>query len=159
MEAYIQTIENAHSTLGLCPFAKDDEIRRAWRAKAFQTHPDYGGSANAFRAVQSAAKILLADGVREHYEAESCRVGSKARTQSAPPPRQRDAPTSEPERTHPRARRRPTLLAAAVFGYLIEPHLNQLGVTWMPLRDVCEPTRVLDSYFLIGWIFVKKRVH
>jgi curved DNA-binding protein CbpA len=139
METYTQTIENAHRTLGLRPFATDDEIRKAWRAKIRETHPDHGGSADAFRVVQLAAQMLMAEGVRECFEAETSRT-------TAPPSR-------------PRSHRYRTLLAGAIFGYLFAPHLSQFGVTWSPLRDIGELMQHLESIFLIGWLFVKKRNH
>ncbi|MEI9936014.1 MAG: J domain-containing protein [Pseudomonadota bacterium] len=46
-------------TLGLEPGATVVEIKRAYRARALQTHPDRGGSAEEFRAVQSAYESAL----------------------------------------------------------------------------------------------------
>jgi curved DNA-binding protein CbpA len=159
METCIQDIENAHATLGLRPFAQEEEIRQVWRAKVRQNHPDHGGSAEAFRSIQEAAEILLKDGAREYYEAESCpTAASPVRTQTTSQFHIYRS-VAKPEPSRPRTRRHLWLLAGAVFGYLIAPHLNQFGVTWVPLRDVSELMRYLDPFFLIGWFFVKKRVH
>jgi hypothetical protein len=46
-------------TLGLGAGATVVEIKRAYRARALQTHPDRGGSAEEFRAVQSAYESAL----------------------------------------------------------------------------------------------------
>jgi hypothetical protein len=57
-----RTTANATSvwqTLGLEANATVLEIKRAYRARALQTHPDRGGSAEEFRAVQSAYETAL----------------------------------------------------------------------------------------------------
>jgi hypothetical protein len=46
-------------TLGLESGATIAEIKRAYRARALQTHPDRGGSAEEFRAIQSAYEAAL----------------------------------------------------------------------------------------------------
>ena len=46
-------------TLGLKPQATLLEIKRAYRLRALETHPDRGGSDEAFRAVQSAYESAL----------------------------------------------------------------------------------------------------
>jgi len=46
-------------TLGLEPSATVAEIKRAYRARALETHPDRGGSAEAFRALHSAYEAAL----------------------------------------------------------------------------------------------------
>jgi hypothetical protein len=57
-----RTTANATSvwqTLGLEAGATVVEIKRAYRARALQTHPDRGGSAEEFRAVQSAYESAM----------------------------------------------------------------------------------------------------
>ncbi|HET9929307.1 MAG TPA: J domain-containing protein [Polyangiaceae bacterium] len=47
--------ESPHfALLGLTPRASDEEVKRAYRSRALETHPDRGGSAEAFRAVHAA---------------------------------------------------------------------------------------------------------
>jgi hypothetical protein len=46
-------------TLGLDAQATVAQIKQAYRARALQTHPDRGGSAEAFRALQSAYESAL----------------------------------------------------------------------------------------------------
>ena len=47
------------AALGLRPGASLDAIRQAHRARALETHPDHGGDADAFRAVQQAYERLM----------------------------------------------------------------------------------------------------
>jgi len=47
-------------TLGLTPQATLAEIKQAYRVRALETHPDRGGSDDAFRAVHSAYESALA---------------------------------------------------------------------------------------------------
>ncbi|MFM2416658.1 MAG: hypothetical protein RL385_1381 [Pseudomonadota bacterium] len=51
--------QGAHAALGVEPGAGLQEIRAAYRKRALETHPDQGGDAEAFRAVQSAYERLL----------------------------------------------------------------------------------------------------
>jgi hypothetical protein len=44
-------------TLGVPPSATDEEVKRAYRQRALETHPDRGGDAEAFRAVQRAYEV------------------------------------------------------------------------------------------------------
>lgn len=50
-----KTASSPHfAILGLAPGATDEEVKRAYRSRALATHPDRGGSAEAFRAVHAA---------------------------------------------------------------------------------------------------------
>ncbi len=51
---------SAWDVLGVPPGASLIEVKRAFRQKALQTHPDQGGEAHAFRAVQRAYEKLAA---------------------------------------------------------------------------------------------------
>jgi hypothetical protein len=163
---YTDIIEQAHQTLGIRVFASLDEIKKAWRLRARETHPDHNGSAMAFREVQAAAKILLAEGAREFYEAE-VRATFAARETTytppspspSPPPRPASA-APHPARTRSRGRRRPALLIVAVFGFVFAPHLRELGVTWDPLlfHDLCEAMQSLDWVFFVAWLWLRKPV-
>ncbi|HQY63799.1 MAG TPA: J domain-containing protein [Polyangiaceae bacterium] len=44
-------------TLGVPPSASEEEVKRAYRQRALETHPDRGGDAEAFRAVQRAYEV------------------------------------------------------------------------------------------------------
>jgi len=50
---------SAWAQLGLLPGASLREVRAAFRARALTTHPDHGGSADEFRAVQRAYRTLV----------------------------------------------------------------------------------------------------
>ena len=158
---YTDTIEQAHQTLGIRVFASPDEIKKAWRLRARETHPDHSGSARAFREVQAAAKILLAEGAREFYEAEVRATAASRETTYTPPSPPRPASAApHPARTRSRTRRRPALLIAAMFGFVIAPHLQQIGVTWdpLPFHDLCEAMQSLDWVFFAAWLWLKKPV-
>jgi hypothetical protein len=49
---------SAWAILGLAPGAPADAVRRAFRAKALETHPDQGGDAAQFRSVMRAFERL-----------------------------------------------------------------------------------------------------
>jgi hypothetical protein len=51
---------SAWSVLGLAPGASLAEVKRAYRQRALETHPDRGGDATQFRAVQRAYEKLSA---------------------------------------------------------------------------------------------------
>jgi hypothetical protein len=51
---------SALSILGVEPTATLDEIKRAFRKRALETHPDRGGDAEAFRTVQRAYEQAVA---------------------------------------------------------------------------------------------------
>lgn len=172
------TIEGAHQTLGLLRvFASSDEIKKAWRVRSNETHPDHGGNAKAFREVQAAAKTLLAEGAREFYQEETRRAtaaaaqraasyatsATSARPTSYAAPTPTTGPTStipDSVRAGPRVHRRPALLAAAILGFVIAPHLRELGLTWdpLPFHDFCQVMQSFDWVFLGAWWLLKKRV-
>ena len=52
------TVAEAYATLGLRPGASHEEIRRAHREKARQSHPDMGGKPETFIRVQAAYEML-----------------------------------------------------------------------------------------------------
>jgi hypothetical protein len=51
-------------------------------------------------------------------------------------------------------------LAAAFFGFVIAPHLRELGLSWdpLPFHDFCEMMQSLDWVFFGAWWLFKKRV-
>ncbi|MEO8901321.1 MAG: J domain-containing protein [Polyangiaceae bacterium] len=57
-------------TLGLKPRATVAEIKRAYRLRALETHPDRGGSAEAFRALQSAYESALKRSTEQKHQAK-----------------------------------------------------------------------------------------
>jgi curved DNA-binding protein CbpA len=57
-----------YETLGVKPTASSDEIKRAYRAKAKQHHPDAGGTADEFQAVSLAYEVLSCEVRRKRYD-------------------------------------------------------------------------------------------
>ncbi len=55
-------------TLGLKPRATVLEIKRAYRLRALEAHPDRGGSAEAFRKLQSAYESALKRGTEQKHK-------------------------------------------------------------------------------------------
>ena len=156
-------IERALRTLDLSAYAKRDEIQRAWRAKAYETHPDRGGNASAFQKAQAAVKMLLAEENRDYFQTEDRNADfiECAPSQSAQPTTFRRAtPSFESSLPRRQVFRRPWLLVAAIFGCLIAPHFHELGLTWepAPFHDFCEIMESLDWVFFAGWLFIRKPV-
>jgi curved DNA-binding protein CbpA len=61
-----------YARLGVPASASPDEVRSAWRAKAFQLHPDRnpGDDGAAFRAVAEAYEVLSDEDRRARYDRE-----------------------------------------------------------------------------------------
>jgi len=58
-EDAVTTEPPAHRVLGVDPDAPEDEIRRAYRERAKETHADQGGSSEAFMRVKRAKERML----------------------------------------------------------------------------------------------------
>lgn len=58
-----------YETLGIDRTASPDEIKRAYRGKAAQTHPDRGGDADQFAEVNRAYLVLYDPAKRAKYDA------------------------------------------------------------------------------------------
>ncbi len=59
---------NPYDVLGVSPTASDDELRKAYRLRLRQAHPDTGGSAAAFDAVQRAWQRVGTPAARYDYD-------------------------------------------------------------------------------------------
>jgi len=90
-----------YAVLGVRPTASDAEIHAAYRAAVRRTHPDAGGSATAFEAVQSAYETLRDPAARARLRGES--AGPHAPPHADAPRRQH---RSEPAPDPAQARRR-----------------------------------------------------
>lgn len=85
---------NLYSVLGVSHDATDEQLRSAYRRRSRLTHPDQGGDAVAFRAVESAFRILSDPGLRAGYDAE-LGLGNGWPPHAEPPPRD-PGPRSQP---------------------------------------------------------------
>ena len=59
---------SAYEVLGVDPTAPDDELRRAFRKRLRETHPDAGGDASAFIQVQRAWELVGTPDARAAYD-------------------------------------------------------------------------------------------
>jgi curved DNA-binding protein len=64
-----------YSTLGVSQTATADEIKRAFRKKAHEHHPDKGGDQEAFKKINEAYQVLSDDQKRRQYDAMGGNVG------------------------------------------------------------------------------------
>jgi curved DNA-binding protein CbpA len=69
-----------YEVLGVSPQATDKEIKAAYRKRARETHPDFGGSVEAASAVNEAADVLLDAQKRAGYDYDM----RKAQARQAP---------------------------------------------------------------------------
>ena len=51
--------EDYYKTLGVDKSASQEEIKRAFRKKAHEVHPDKGGDAEVFKKVNEAYQVLI----------------------------------------------------------------------------------------------------
>jgi curved DNA-binding protein CbpA len=119
--------DDCYAVLGLAPGATRPDVKRAFRARAHATHPDHGGDAGDFRAVQD-AYARLRDAVPA--DARSARVHGAYATAAdldlrdfpAGPTRaaRRPAPAAAPASAARPAR-------AGVFASLLEDALGRLA--------------------------------
>jgi len=54
-----ESIESPHEVLGVAPDASENVIKSAARARKAETHPDQGGSRDAFQRVKNAEQAML----------------------------------------------------------------------------------------------------
>lgn len=76
-------MQSPFEVLGVDPGADEDEIRRAYRQRAKETHPDQGGTRRQFRKVKAAYEELSSGGGRDWAEVAADEEGETlARTES-----------------------------------------------------------------------------
>jgi curved DNA-binding protein CbpA len=59
---------SAYEVLGVAPDATDDDLRKAYRLRLRQTHPDTGGDAAQFVQVQRAWELVGTEAARAAYD-------------------------------------------------------------------------------------------
>ena len=74
-----------YQALGLKRGASDAEIHSAYRAAVRRTHPDAGGSAASFEAIQEAYELLRDPARRARWDAKPGRERPRARPRAAAP--------------------------------------------------------------------------
>ena len=73
-----------YDVLGVSASVTTEELRRAYRARLRAAHPDTGGDAQAFHAVQAAWELVGTPEQRAAYDRGTSTSGSQAFTPSAP---------------------------------------------------------------------------
>ncbi|GAA3334941.1 MULTISPECIES: DnaJ domain-containing protein [Curtobacterium] len=117
-----------YEVLGVLPTADDDELRRAYRRAARESHPDLGGDARRFRQVQVAWERIGTPAARRAYDAGSRATSGSAGTSGpsgssswrsdpgrdayAPPAARRDSRPRARSHGHPGGRSREVFLQA-----------------------------------------------
>lgn len=98
---------SAYEVLQIAPDATDDDLRRAYRLRLRETHPDTGGDAARFVRVQRAWELVGTPEARAAYDrGHGFAVGSFSGASDASDAFQADGwrPRSRPADTRPRAR-------------------------------------------------------
>ncbi len=73
-----------YEVLGVSPTASEDVLRRAYRKRLRETHPDAGGRADDFHAVQDAWELVGSPEARAAYDARGLRATTPERPAYAP---------------------------------------------------------------------------
>lgn len=104
-----------YEVLGVSATASDDELRRAYRKRLRETHPDAGGRADEFHAVQGAWDLVGSPEARASFDARGLRSSG-----SAPP-------AYAPAAPRPRAGSRPQARSSGhPGGWYRERYLDEL---------------------------------
>lgn len=127
-----------YGLIGAAADATDDELRRAYRRALRDAHPDTGGDADRFRAVQAAWALIGTPDARARYDAGN------------------GAQLGAPVAPAPRAERRDTRPAARSFGHpggwRRERYLAELR-QWVglgdPIADPYDPRLVRSAPYAI----------
>jgi hypothetical protein len=96
--------KSPYEVLGVRPTVSDDDLRKAYRKRLRETHPDSGGAAVEFHAVQDAWELIGTVEGRAAYDARGVSnrvwtIDEQAPGWAPPPPRPR-ADTRPQARTH-----------------------------------------------------------
>lgn len=91
-----------YAVLGVAEHASHSDLRRAYRRKLRETHPDTGGTSTRFDLVQRAWEQVGTPEARAAYDSGVRRVSGadEPRTWAPPAPRKRSNASRPPARTH-----------------------------------------------------------
>lgn len=131
---------SAYEALGVTPDADEETLRKAYRLRLRQTHPDTGGDAAAFVRVQKAWELVGSPSARASYDrGHGFSPGSVSFAPDAPQWR----PAARPNDTRPRARS-----YGHPGGWFREQYLTQLR-EWVglgdPIADPYDPALVRSA--------------
>ena len=157
-------VEHAHRVLRLEVFADSNQVKRAYRLRAFDCHPDASGNAEAFDELQDAAEYLCRSDIRELWFIETGPPRWDPNDEQPPlsPPESDPAPRiAEMELHRIRNPRFRSLLALSVFGFVVAPHFKEMGLSWdpIPFHDFCEFMQSMDWVFFAAWLLIRKPAH
>jgi hypothetical protein len=104
---------SAYERLGVSPSATEDQLRRAYRKRLRETHPDTGGAAAEFNAVQLAWEQVGTAAARARYDSGHHGAGAASRPsyEAQPAAPRRDTRPSARSYGHPGGWRRERFLA------------------------------------------------
>jgi curved DNA-binding protein CbpA len=153
-----------YEVLGVSPTATDKEIKTAYRKRARETHPDFGGTVEAAAAVNEAADVLLDAQKRAGYDydlrkAAQKRPGAGRSSASAgpdpfawtrTPPAPKGPEVVECPHCGAKNRVKAESLDAARCGTCKKPLKDSLGAIWSDLANglggrVRDPLKTVDD--------------
>lgn len=85
--AAVSRVDSLYDVLGVAAASTPEQLKRAYRRMLRQRHPDVGGSADEFRALQSAWAILGDETRRAEYDRRAARIADDARVPPGEGPR------------------------------------------------------------------------
>jgi curved DNA-binding protein CbpA len=123
-----------YETLGVAEDVPQTDLRAAYKQRALENHPDKGGDADKFDAIQKAFAKLGDDKAREAYDDELEKLRAKVTVEGRPEPservaapREKTAPTPGSKRSAGKAWRHPSfVLKALEDGATQEERANRL---------------------------------
>ena len=150
-----------YEVLGVSPTATDKEIKTAYRKRARETHPDFGGTVEAAAAVNEAADVLLDAQKRAGYDYDLRKAAQKrpgagrssASTGPDPfawtrtPPKPKGPEVVECPHCGAKNRVKAENLDAARCGTCKKPLKDSLGAIW---SDLASGLRQGGAHFVSG---------
>lgn len=142
-------MESYYDTLGVSPTADAAQLRRAYRHAVRKTHPDTGGTSEAFHAVQVAWNTLSDPARRSRYDARNHRSDpidtGPAREQ---PPAAAATSEAEPQRRATTSQPRRSLSSLWSAAALAAVFATTGSLTWLILADLGRVFAVAAGLYL-----------